>query len=366
MSSYPRVTAKAEKLKENIDTAIRECKEAGIQVAGVIKGFHGIKEFLPVYLESNLNELASSRIEQLKRARNMGWTGGLMLVRVPMISEAEDVVTITDTSLNSETAVLEALNQAALKLTPNKPHRVILMADLGDLREGFWDKEEMVSTAVRVEKEMPGLHLAGVGTNIGCYGALVPTKEKTEELIPIAREIEERIGRKLEVVSGGASTSYMRLTDGDMPEGVNHLRLGENILLARDNEVYHGHSTEPMNQNIFTLQAEVIEVKDKPSYPQGQIHVDAFGHTPYYEDRGIRKRALVAVGRVDIGDFNDIFPKMEGVEILGGSSDHTILDVQQVFDAGGEIKVGDILEFDLNYGSLVFLTGSENVHFVLE
>ena len=366
MSKYPRLTVNAEKLKENIDTAIRECGDAGIQVAGVMKGVHGIKEFLPIYLESNLPELASSRIEQLKRARDMGWRKGLMLVRVPMISEAEDVVTITDTSLNSEVKVLEALNEASLRLTPEKPHRVVLMADLGDLREGFWYKDEMIDAAIKVEKEMPGLYLAGVGTNIGCYGALVPTEEKIAELIPIAREIEKTIGRKLEVISGGASTSYMRLTDNDMPEGVNHLRLGENILLARDNEVYHGHDTSPMNQNIFTLEAEVIEVKDKPSYPQGQIHVDAFGHTPYYEDRGIRKRALVAVGRVDIGDFNDIFPRMEGIEILGGSSDHTILDVQQVFDRGEEIKVGDILEFDVNYGSLVFLTGSENVHFDVE
>ncbi len=373
MERYPKLIVDIEKLKENINTAIRECGAVGIQVAGVIKGFNGINEFLPAYIESDLQELASSRLEQLHRAKDLGWNRGLTLIRVPMLTEIDEVVEIADMSLNSEVSVLQSLNEASLikkskleelnSLEQWKPHRVILMADLGDLREGFWDKDELVRVAELVEKEMPGLHLTGVGTNLGCYGALVPTAEKTEELVHVAEAVEERIGRRLEIISGGASTSYTRITDGDMPERVNHLRLGENILHARDNEIFHGHSTKPMNQNVFTLMAEVLEVKLKPSYPQGEINVDAFGHKPYYEDRGMRTRALLGVGRVDLGDFNDVFPKMPGIEIMGGSSDHMILDVQDAIDGGQSIKPGDILEFDVNYGSLVFLTGSENVKF---
>ena len=367
---YPRLVADLGKLKENINIAIKECGEYGIRVAGVIKGLHGLEEFMPAYLESDLDELASSRLEQLKRLRALGWNKRLMLLRVPMISEAEEIVEFVDVSLNSEVSVLRALNDASLKRKDRindtdswHPHRVILMADLGDLREGFWDKGELVEAAVLVEKEMQGLYLEGVGTNIGCYGALVPTAEKTEELIPIVREVERQIGRKLDTVSGGASTSYPRITDGDMPEGINHLRLGENILLAKDNELYHEHSTYPMNKDVFTLLAEVLEVKLKPSYPQGKINVDAFGHTPHYEDRGMRHRALIGVGRVDVGDFNDVFPRIEGVEILGGSSDHMILDIEDALKNGFEFAPGDIVEFDINYGSLVFLTGSENVKY---
>lgn len=431
---YPRLIADLKKLRENIDTAIRECGDFGIQVAGVVKGVHAVEAFMPAYLESDLTELASSRIEQLRRLRELGWTKTLTLVRVPMISEADEVVRVADMSLNSELPVLRALNDASLRARdtaqsasqqtsdtarthavqqtsdtarsteqptsdtaqqtskPWAPHKVILMADLGDLREGFWNKDDLIETAAAVEFEMPGLYLAGIGTNLGCYGALVPTAEKIAELLPIADAVEARIGRKLDIISGGASTSYPRITDADMPKGVNHLRLGENILLARDNELFHGHSTAPMHQDVFTLQAEVIEVKMKPSYPQGEINVDAFGNKPHYEDRGNRMRALVAVGRVDVGSFDDLRPRMPGVEILGGSSDHMILDVQEVFDASDNqqnhragniantatfdaseptdgspqsapIKPGDILEFDVNYGSLVFLTGSENLHF---
>ena len=39
---------------------------------------------------------------------------------------------------------LDALEAACVKL--RKTHRVIVMADLGDLREGFWDKNEMVES----------------------------------------------------------------------------------------------------------------------------------------------------------------------------------------------------------------------------
>ena len=358
-SHYPRLVVDLEKLKNNIDTAIKECGDKGIKIAGVIKGFHGIEPAIRAYLDSELEEIASSRMEQLIRVRELGWTKTLTLIRVPMLSEVHEVVEFADMSLNSEVKVLKALNDEALK--QGKVHKVVLMADLGDLREGFWDKDEMVDVATEVEENMPGLRLMGIGTNLGCYGALVPTAEKIDELTPIAEAIEARIGRELEIVSGGASTSYMRINDDDMPKKVNHLRLGENIIHARDNEVYHGKTTDPMFQNVFTLFAEVIEVKDKPTYPVGKIHVNAFGGMPEYEDRGIRKRALVAVGRVDLGDFSDIFPCMEGLEVLGGSSDHLILDVQEAFDKGKEVQVGDILEFNVNYGSLVFLTGSENI-----
>ncbi len=68
-----------------------------------------------------------------------------------MPSEIDEMVDIADISLNSEPLVLEAINKAALGIT----HKVILMADLGDLRGIHLD--ELVETAAKVENEMPGL-----------------------------------------------------------------------------------------------------------------------------------------------------------------------------------------------------------------
>ena len=116
-----------------------------------------------------------------------------------------------------------------------------------------------------------------------------------------------------------------------------------------------------LHKDVFTLRAEVVECRDKPSFPVGQLTVDAFGRVGHYEDRGIRRRALLAIGKVDYGDPADLRPRMAGVEILGGSSDHTILDVEAVKD---RIKVGDVLEFDVNYGSLVNLTKTSGVELI--
>ena len=116
-----------------------------------------------------------------------------------------------------------------------------------------------------------------------------------------------------------------------------------------------------MYQDVFRLKAEVIEVKDKPTYPIGTIAVDAFGHTPEYVDRGIRRRALLAVGKVDYGNPEDLIPMEKGIEILGASSDHTIVDVQ---DAERDFKVGDIMTFDICYATIVYLTNCRNVHIV--
>lgn len=110
---------------------------------------------------------------------------------------------------------------------------------------------------------------------------------------------------------------------------------------------------------MFRLKAEVIEVKDKPSHPVGTITVDAFGHTPVYVDRGMRKRALLGVGKVDYGDPAELLPMEKGIEVLGASSDHTIIDIQ---DAEKDWKVGDIMEFDICYATIVYLTNCRNVN----
>lgn len=301
--------------------------------------------------------MASSRLEQIEDCMAAGIEMPYMLLRIPMPSETPEVIRLTDISLNSEVSVLRMLDEEAKK--QDKVHQVILMADLGDLREGFWDKDEMIDVAVEVEGNMRNLELAGVGTNLGCYGSVLATEEKLDELVEIAEKIETKIGRKLKYISGGATSSLMRVNDGDIPERINMLRCGEGILLARDLDVFYGYDMSYMHQDVYRLKAEVVEVKDKPTYPVGELAVDAFGKVPEYTDRGIRKKALLGIGKVDYGSADEIFPIDTGVEILGASSDHTILDIE---DLDRELKPGDVLEFIINYASLVYLTNCRNVN----
>ena len=359
---YPAVVIDHGKLRENV-TKVRElCEGHGIKVAGVIKGANGIVSVAKDLTDCGIDMLASSRLEQLARVKNAGIPAKLLMIRVPMLSEAEELVRICDASLNSEMKTLEALNEAALG--QNRKHGVILMADLGDLREGYFDHQELKDAAVKVEKDLKGLELLGIGTNLGCYGSVMPTKDKMDALAALAEDVEGLIGRPLEIVSGGATSSLMGVFDDYMPEKVNMLRIGAGILVGPLDETctcYGYHQMEMLNDDSFVLEAQVIEVKLKASHPIGTLGVDAFGHKNTYVDRGMRKRALCAVGGADFGDPGDIIPLDPGVQVVGCSGDHLILDVE---DATVTPEVGDIIRFKPRYTALLRLTGSENVHII--
>lgn len=356
---YPMVELDLKKFRNNIDQAVKRCGDLGIGLAGVIKGFNGIPEGARQFADAGVDFIASSRLEQIQGCIDYGIKATYMLIRVPMLSEIEEAVRITDISLNSEVEVLKALNKEALK--QGKIHKVIIMIDLGDLREGFWDKKEFLDAALMVENECDGLYLAGVGTNLGCYGSILATPEKMNELIADAEMIEKAIGRKLDIISGGATTSFPMVLNNTMPKRINNLRMGEGIILAKDLKDLFRLDMSFMYQDAFTLKAQIIEVKNKPSYPVGELSFDAFGNVGIYEDRGVRKRALLALGKVDVAFPDMIYPRDKGVEVLGASSDHLILDIE---DAEKDFKVGDIVEFDLCYATIVFVTNCPNVRIV--
>ena len=235
------------------------------------------------------------------------------------------------------------------------------MVDLGDLREGFFGCEEAVEAAKEVDA-MENVRLLGIGTNLGCYGSIRPSEKNLGDLCELAEKIEKELGRRLEIISGGASTSLSVLINGKMPERINHLRIGEAIITAKDFPYLWDIEMPGIYRDPMVLKAQVIEVKRKPSYPIGEIFVDAFGNKPVYTDRGMRKRALLAVGNKDVGDVTKLKPRCEGIEIMGGSSDHLILDVE---DYKGDIKVGDVLEFDTFYAAMLFLCSSDCVRKVV-
>lgn len=352
----PKLIIDLNKMRNNIDKVQNMCRDAGVEIAGVIKGFTGLPEVAAQFERAGCRFIASSRVEQLEAVKEYGIQTPLMMIRIPMLSETADIVRVADISLNSSVEVLKELNkQAGLQ---DKNHKVILMADLGDLREGFWDKDEMLEAALMVENDLHNLELAGVGTNLGCYGAIAPTPDKLNELVEIAEMIEDKIGRELEFISGGATSSLTTLMDGQLPSRINMLRIGEGIILAIDLQEYWGYDMSYLYKDVFTLRAEVLEVRDKPTHPIGKIMIDCFGNTPTYEDRGIRRRALVGIGRVDYGSPDDLVAKDEKIQVIGASSDHTILDVEDA----GDIRVGDTLDFKVCYANLVYLTSSDNIN----
>lgn len=362
MRQYPQLEFDLALLRSNADAVISRCRGMGIRVCGVVKGVDGMPEAARVLRAAGAAELGTSRLEQVAKCRAAGVPGPWLLIRVPGLTELPDVVALCETSLQSEWPTLLALEEECLR--QNKTHRVIVMTDLGDLREGFWDKKELVDVCERVERDLPHVQLAGIGVNLTCYGSTKPTPEKMNELVGLARQVEQRIGRKLEIVSGGATSSFTLVHWGTMPAGVNHLRIGEAILLGKDLQVDWGiRDMDYLRMDALTLRAEVVEVKDKPTYPIGEFAIDAFGRKPVYEDRGIRRRAILALGRADVGELESLIPREPGLTVIGGSSDHCIVDVE---DCPRRLQVGDIVEFSLCYSHMLYATARSDMRIIFK
>ncbi len=353
---YPILEINLDKVYQNAKHMIDLCDSKGINIASVVKGFNGLPQVVEQFVKAGSKYIAHSRMDQIVKLKEYGISVPVMLIRIPMLSEIEELVNYVDISLNSE---LETLNRIEKEcILQNKSHKIVLMFDLGDIREGIMDEKEFIELAMYVEKNLKKVHLYGIGTNLGCYGSIRPTEENLGKLCNIAEKIEKNINRKLDMVSGGATTSIPLIMDGKMPEKINNLRIGEGMILARDLKDYWGYDMRKMNQDTFVLKAEIVEIKEKPSYPIGEMFIDAFGNKPEIQDRGIRKRALLAVGKQDFAYHDTLIPQMKGVEVVGSSSDHLIVDVQ---DCDQELKLGDIIDFHIYYPHMLYLSGSTGI-----
>lgn len=336
------------------DNAVRLkniCTDAGIEPYAVIKGYNALNPVSEAIVEAGYTCLGSSRLPHLRRVRERGLPVRTLALRIPMPSEVEDLVRWCDISLNSEFETLKRIDAEAA--SQKRPHNVILMRDLGDLREGIFDRDVFRETAVRVERELPHLHLLGIGSNLSCYGTARPTGENLAWLAEDAAEIERQIGRKLDVVSGGASTSLTPLIRGEMPQGINNLRIGAPLLYrpAEDLGLAEHELTEI--RNAFTLHAEIVELNEKPTHPIGELGLDCFGNSKTFTDRGVRRRALVAVGAFDIGSHDKLLPLDPDIETLGCSSDHMIVDIHNSERA---YALGDPIAFRMLYQAILFTT----------
>ncbi len=343
---YPSININFNKLAENVSMAKKICDAYNIDIIGVTKGFCGNPEIAAAYVQGGVNGLADSRIKNLKKLAC--FKVPKYLLRIPMLSEVTEVVQYADFSLNSELETIQTLEREAI--LQKKRHKIILMIELGDIREGVL--EEDVLDYVQAIKEMKGIKLAGIGVNLSCFGGVIPDEHNLGLLVQKAEQIEDKFNLKLETISGGSTSSFHLIRQGKMPARINQLRMGEAFIQGTGLNLH---------DQVFQLKAEIIEVKSKPSVPTGDIGVDAFFRKPVFEDRGIRKRALLAVGKQDV-DPDHIKPCDPNLEVIGASGDHLILDIGS---ASKDYRVGDIIDFDLNYVSTLNLMTSEYVHKVM-
>ncbi|SCY45801.1 alanine/ornithine racemase family PLP-dependent enzyme [Alkaliphilus peptidifermentans] len=338
----PYIKIDISKIQHNARTIVNQCKEYGVSVTGVTKGTLGMPEVAQAMIRGGVEWIGESRLDNIEGLRKSNIHVPILLMRSPHMSEIERVVSVADYSLNSEYEVIRALSEASLK--KGTIHKIIIMVDLGDLREGVWPDE--LIPLVKEIISMRGIQIVGLGTNLTDLNGTIPTYENNKQLVDLVEEVEDKFMIKLQYLSGGNSSSFKLLSSGKLPDRINHFRIGEGILLGRETvgrELWHG-----TYQDAFTLCAEIIEKKSKPSLPVGEIGQDAFGNTPTIEDRGIMTRAILNMGRQDT-NIDGLIPSQSKIKVIGATSDHTLVDMTQIPDK----NIGDIVSFDLNYAALL-------------
>ncbi|MDO5063186.1 MAG: alanine/ornithine racemase family PLP-dependent enzyme [Peptostreptococcaceae bacterium] len=350
MERYPLITIDKNKLANNARAAIELTARKGIVPVAITKLFQGDPQIAQILVDQGIKSLGDSRIQNLIKLKDID--AEKILIRLPMLSEIDLLVEYADISLNSEFETIRAISEYCV--AHGKSHKIVLMLDMGDRREGILeeDLDDMIESIMALK----GIQLVGLGVNFGCYGGIIPSPEAMQRFGEYKKHLEQKYDLTLTHMSGGNSLTLHMIWENILPEGSTHLRLGQSINIGVEDR--YGEVIEGFEGNAYMLHAEVIEKKRKSSVPVGQVGVDAFGNVPVFEDRGDIDRVIVGIGKQDMY-FDALTPVDEGVKILGGSSDHMILDIT---DAKREFNIGDILSFEMGYSSVLMGLNSDYVY----
>ncbi|MFT7594691.1 MAG: putative amino acid racemase [Paracoccaceae bacterium] len=337
----PRVEYSATGLRQNCATLVDLCAQYQIEIAGVTKATAGNPEIADLMLSSGIPMLAESRLVNIRRLRNGGCTAPIMLLRPPTFAEMDDAAGLADIFLLSDPASITALAMACQGV--GKPARVIIMVDLGDLREGVPPDE--LPGAIDAVLATPNVDIVGLGTNLACNLGLLPDAENMRAFVDMAHQIEAQIGKPLEYLSAGNSSAIALMLESKLPREINHLRLGESLLLGR--ETAYGAAIAATRPDNFCLVAQVLEVWDRQPPIGGEHGANALGQQVTLMHQGKRRFAVLNLGAVDT-EIAGLQVLNTGVSLIGFSSDHLIADTT---DAPG-ISAGDELRFLPNYHAL--------------
>ncbi len=339
----PRIVIDIPKIVHNFQSIQGQCLRCGIALTGVVKGVAGDFKIVEALVAAGLTELGDSRIENLERYSVFRGVNQVLL-RLPGISKLEKVIRYADSSLNSEQETIAALDRIG------EPHRILLMVDLGDRREGVMESE--ITELARFCQGLKNTDVMGVGANFSCFAGVKPTPEKLKALVEIAALLKEEFHLPVRYISGGNSSSLPLLYSGSLVSGINHLRIGEGILLGR--ETLTGQLLPDLFPDAFVVEAEVLQARWKPALAEGEIGWDAFGRRPEFPEVGDGYRLLLNLGQQDTA-LSGLVPLEPGVQILGGSSDYLVLASRE------QMRVGTTIRFLPNYWSLLALMTSPYV-----
>ena len=326
-----------------------------IEWAPVLKLLCGNEKYLKYVLALGDEQVCDARLSNLKMIKKIKPAVETIYIKPPPKKSIANVIKYCDVSFNSEYVTIKWLSDEAKK--QNKIHRIIIMIELGDLREGILG-EHLIAFYEKIF-QLPNIKVAGIGANLNCLSGVMPSQDKLIQLSLYKQLLELKFNQKIEWVSGGSSVMLPLLLRNLIPKAINNFRIGETLFFGNDlfsNEIIRG-----MNDDVFLLHSEIIEITKKPIVPYGLMQETPSGDTIDYNEADFgkkHKRAILDIGLLDVADISYIRPLDKDIRLIGGSSDMTIADIDQ---CKKEYKVGDIVPFKIKYMAALRLMNSSYI-----
>ncbi|WP_062209991.1 alanine racemase [Demequina oxidasica] len=328
----PRIEIDLGKVEQNTRSLVDRLGSRGIQVTGVTKATLGSPDVARAMLRGGVTRLGDSRVDNLEALKEAGIRAPMMLLRAPDPAWADRAVAVAQSSLVSDLDVAYALSAAAGKR--GSDHGIVLMVELGDLREGVLASD--VLNLARIISRTRHLKLAGIGTNLACRSGVIPGDDQMQELSGIAGLLSGKLGIPDLMVTGGNSANLNWALGRGQVGRVNDLRLGEAILLGAD--PLTRTPIEGLHSDAFIVVGAVIESIEKPSSSWGTAGHPALGAVTTPRERGTIIQTIVSLGEQDV-DARGLVPPA-GITVLAASSDHLVLETPARMVAGTEIRFG--------------------------
>jgi predicted amino acid racemase len=343
-----------EKLQHNYQFLDTEFKKNNIEWAVVTKLLCGNRDYIKEVLNLGVKEVCDSRISNLKIVKELDPSIQTVYIKPPASRAVEDIVRYADVSFNSESSTIQLLSDEAVR--QNKTHKVTIMIELGDLREGIMG--DHLIDFYRSIVELPNIEIVAIGTNLNCLHGVMPSQDKLIQLSLYKQLVEARLDVKIPYITGGTSVVFPLLFRKQVPKAINHFRIGEALYFG--NNLFTGDAIEGMETDVFQLYTEIIEITRKPKVPIGEMAANPSGEVFEIDEEDYGKktyRAIIDIGLLDISP--EYLVSMDSsVEIVNASSDMLVVDLG---DNEKEYKVGDLLSFQLKYMGALSILSSDYI-----
>lgn len=348
------ITLDKKKLKENYNHLDNLFKKHNIKWSVVTKVLSGNKKFLEALLENDVEQVCDSRLKNLEIIKKLDPNVERVYIKPPPKKYIKGIVEKSDISLNTEYETIKLLSKEAQK--QNKTHKIIIMIEMGELREGVMRKDFMDFYGKVFE--LPNIEVIGIGTNFTCLYGVLPNHDKLIQLGLYEELIEAKFNKSIPYVSGGSSVVIPLIHQKLLPESTNHFRVGETLFLGTD--VYNDSTFEDMHNDVFKLYTQIIELNEKPVVPMGEMGTNVEGESTEFDEKDLTKRtyrAILDLGLLDV-EREHIWPVDESIKYSGGSSDMIVVDLG---DNEANYKVGDYLEFTMDYLGVLRIVNSKYI-----